>query len=82
MDQNSIYIVWFLIMSIKTNVIKNGASSLTRNLQKETLNINQKIKKKRMKKRKTTICKRPRTNNYFTKKKPKDFDIIYEVRKE
>ena len=51
MDLNSIYIVWFLNNDDKNQCQVRVQAATEQNHQKETLSINQKIKKKRLKKK-------------------------------
>ena len=51
------------------------------NHQKETLNINQKIKKKRLKKTRNNNLLMINNKLILYNKKPKDFGITYEIRK-
>ena len=54
--------VWFFNNDSQSQCQERVQAVTEQNHQKETLNINQKIKKKRLKRQETTICWWSRTN--------------------
>ena len=82
MDLNSIYIVWFLNNDYQNLCQERVQAATEQNHQKETLSINQKIKKEEIKKdKKQQFANDQQQINPIQKRKPKDFGITYEVSK-
>ena len=72
--------VWFLNNDYQNQCQERVQAAKEQNLQKETLNRNQKIKKKRLKKKQQFADDQEQINS-MQKRKPKIFGITYEIRK-
>ena len=81
MDPNRINLASFC-NNVDQNQCQERVQAVTeQNHQKETLNINQKIKKKRLKKKQQFANDQEQINSLH-KRKPKTFGFTYEIKKE